>query len=79
MVRGALLITIPVGIALLTTVWLLSGHVGVPLTDIGVSIPWAVTLTIVYVVVSLIGAVIDSLSWLVRRCQGVSARTSLQC
>jgi hypothetical protein len=77
MVRGALLITIPVGIALLATMWILPSHVGVPLTDIDVSIPWVVTLTIVSVVASLIGAVIDPLSWLVRRCHGVSARTHL--
>lgn len=59
MVRGALLITIPVGIALLATMWLLPDHVGVPLIDLGVSIPWAVTLTMVFVVASIIGFVID--------------------
>jgi O-antigen/teichoic acid export membrane protein len=59
MVRGALFIAVPVGLAGLTVVWLLPGHLGVPLTELGISIPWAVTLTMVYVAASLIGIIID--------------------
>lgn len=59
MVRGALFITVPTGIALLALLWLLPGHAGVPLADIGLSIPWAVTLTMVYVVANIIGIVVD--------------------
>jgi O-antigen/teichoic acid export membrane protein len=59
MVRGALFITVPVGIALLTTMWILPGHLGVPLSGLGVSIPWAVTLTMLFVVGNIIVAVVD--------------------
>jgi O-antigen/teichoic acid export membrane protein len=59
MVRGALSITVPLGITLLAILWLIPGHVGVPLSELGVSVPWAVTLTMVYVAASLIVMVID--------------------
>lgn len=59
MVRGALFVTVPVGIVLLAILWLIPGHAGVPLSELGVSTPWAVTLTMVFVAASLIGMVID--------------------
>ena len=59
MVRGALLATIPTGVALLAVLWLIPGHLGVPLTRLGVSTPWAVVLTLVLVVSDLLAAVID--------------------
>ena len=59
MVRGALFLSVPVGMGLLATVWLLPGHAGVPLTELGVSIPWAVTLTMALVTAGLIVIVID--------------------
>jgi O-antigen/teichoic acid export membrane protein len=59
MVRGALSISLPVGLALITALWLVPGHVGVPLDKLGVSTPWAVTLTVLFVTASLIGIIID--------------------
>ena len=59
MVRGALFLSVPVGMGLLATVWLLPGHAGVPITELGVSIPWAVTLTMALVTVGPIVIVID--------------------
>lgn len=59
MVRGALSLSLPVGIALITALWLLPGHVGVPLGKLGVSVPWAVTLTVLFVTASLIGIIVD--------------------
>jgi O-antigen/teichoic acid export membrane protein len=59
MVRGALSISVPVGLALLGVLWLLPGHASVPLTHLGISVPWAVTLTGLYVAASLIGIIID--------------------
>ncbi|HEY1762399.1 MAG TPA: hypothetical protein VGG17_07390 [Acidimicrobiales bacterium] len=59
MVRGALFVTVPVGIVLLSILWLIPNHAGVPLSELGVSIPWAVTLTMIFVAASLTGMVID--------------------
>jgi O-antigen/teichoic acid export membrane protein len=59
MVRGALFATVPVGVALLATLWLIPGHAGVPLNELGVSIHWAVPLTMVFVAASLTGMLID--------------------
>ncbi len=59
MVRGALFISVPVGIVLLAAAWLLPGHAGVPLTELGISVPWAVTLTMVYVTASLVVLIVD--------------------
>lgn len=59
MLRGALFISVPVGVILLGAAWLLPGHAGVPLTELGVSVPWAVTLTMVYVTASLVVLIVD--------------------
>ncbi len=59
MVRGALSISVPVGVALVSALWIIPGHLGVPLDKLGVSAPWAVTLTLVFVIASVIGIVID--------------------
>jgi O-antigen/teichoic acid export membrane protein len=59
MVRGALLISVSTGAALLATMWLIPGHAGVPLAKLGIDTPWAVALTMALVVGTLIEAVVD--------------------
>jgi O-antigen/teichoic acid export membrane protein len=59
MVRGALFISIPVAMVLLAGLWLLPGHAGVPLTELGVSTPWAVALVVAFVISNLISTMID--------------------
>jgi len=59
MVRGALLISVPVGIVLLSALWIVPGHFGVPFSDLGVGTPTEVTLTMILVVGTLIGSLID--------------------
>lgn len=57
--RGALTISISVGIVLLTGLWLIPGHFDVPLGKLGTSTPEAVLLTVVLVSGMLVGGVID--------------------
>jgi O-antigen/teichoic acid export membrane protein len=57
--RGALTISVSVGLALLAGLWLIPGHFDVPLGRLGTSTPVAVTLTMVMVAGMLVGGVID--------------------
>ena len=72
MMRGALLITIPVGAVLLAGLWVLPGHATVPLVHVGVSVPWAVLFTFGLVASNIVVAVGDpaflarqEVSWIV--------------
>jgi O-antigen/teichoic acid export membrane protein len=59
MVRGALFTSLPIGILLLGTIWLIPGHLSVPLAKLGISTPAAVALTMITVVGGLVGTVVD--------------------
>jgi O-antigen/teichoic acid export membrane protein len=57
--RGALTISVSVGVVLLAGLWLIPGHFDVPLGKLGTSTPEAVVLTMVLVAGMLVGGVID--------------------
>jgi len=59
MVRGALLISVPFGLLMLAVLWLIPSHVGVPLAELGINTPAAVTLTMVATFGALVGTIVD--------------------
>jgi O-antigen/teichoic acid export membrane protein len=59
MVRGALFTSVPVGILLLAIVWLIPDHLSVPLAKLGIDTPSAVALTMLLVVGTLVGSMVD--------------------
>ncbi len=59
LMRGALVVSVSVGIVLVAALWLIPGHLGVPLDKIGVGAPWGFAMVMVVVVGTIVGAVID--------------------
>jgi O-antigen/teichoic acid export membrane protein len=59
MVRGALFTSVPVGLLLLSIVWLIPGHLSVPLDKLGINVPTAVFLTMLAIFGSLVGSIVD--------------------
>lgn len=59
MVRGALFVSTTVGMILLAGLWLIPGHLGVPLERLGVGTFVAVLLTVLLVLGMIVGAVVD--------------------
>lgn len=60
LVRGALTVSVTVGIVLLGILWLIPDHFGVPFNKLGIGDPFAVTLTTLLVVGTIVATVIDA-------------------
>jgi O-antigen/teichoic acid export membrane protein len=59
LVRGALTVSISVATTLLALLWLIPGHLDVPLNKLGTSTPWAATLSILLIAGSVVGGIVD--------------------